>query len=139
MPGLDAPIRPSATALDPYYEGLARGEVLITRCRHCGRAQFPPRAVCSACSSAEPAEWFRASGRGLVWSFGIFHKAYLADFITLPPYNVAVVQLEEGPRLISNIVGVPPAELRVDMPVQAVFEQSDDGTLVKFKQVETAR
>src|SRR5919107_1725923 len=123
--------RPMSDALAEYREGLARHELRVTRCPDCGRMQFPPRAVCSGCSSTRPAEWVEVSGRGVVWSFGVFHKAYLAQG-PATPYAVAIVQLKEGPKLVTNIVGLEPADIRVGMPVHAVFESTAEGALVKF-------
>jgi hypothetical protein len=119
---------PRADALAAYREGLARGELLVTRCPDCGHHQLPSRPVCPACSSRRPGEWVAVSGRGTVWSYVVFHKRYLADGPGTP-YNVAVVQLDEGPRLITSVSA---GELRVGLPVQAVFEQA----LVRFERVE---
>lgn len=126
-----APFLPTARALDPYLEALERKELLTTRCRSCGHTQFPPRSTCSSCSSVEPAEWIPASGRGTIWSFGIFHKAYFPDFV--PPYNVAVVELDEGTKLFTNIVGALNSPLAVGMRVRAVFDATGDGVALRFE------
>ena len=125
------PPRPLGDALAAYRDGLARGELLVTRCPDCGHLQLPPRPVCGKCSSARPGEWVPVSGRGRVWSFVVFHKRYLADGPETP-YAVAVVKLDEGPRLITNVIADDPGDLRVDQAVEAVFERGES-PLVKFK------
>lgn len=77
-------------------------------------------------------EWRRASGRGVVASWTVFHRRLVPGFE--PPYNVAWVQLEEGPRLVANLVDVPLEEIRTGMPVEAVFQRlTDEVTLVQFR------
>jgi uncharacterized protein len=127
------PLTPSSDALVPYHDGLARGELRVTRCTACGQAQFPPRAVCPACSAVGSAEWFTTTGRGRVWSYVVFHKAYLPEPAPQPPYEVAVVQLDEGPKLISNVVSADGAGIQVGMAVEAVFDQQNGTAVVKFR------
>lgn len=128
-----AAVVPAADRLAEYHAGLARGELRVTRCDECGRAEFPPRAVCPQCSVPGPASWVTASGQGHVWSFATFHKRYLPEPAPQPPYNVAVVQLVEGPRLITNIVSADPASIRVGMPVEAVIETQQGTAAVRFR------
>ncbi|MGD9527608.1 Zn-ribbon domain-containing OB-fold protein [Pseudonocardia sp.] len=128
------PVTPEARLLDTFHEGLAAGELRVRRCTSCGTAQFPPRAVCPACATPGAAEWITTGGRGRVWSFGVFHKAYLPDPAPQPPYNVAVVQLDEGPKVITNIVAVPLQEIRVGMAVEAVFATHEPA--VRFRPVD---
>jgi uncharacterized OB-fold protein len=125
------PPRTLGDALAAYREGLARGELLVARCPDCGHLQLPPRPVCGRCSSAREAEWVPVSGRGRVWSHVVFHKRYLADG-PQTPYSVAVVALDEGPRLITNVITDDPADVRVGLAVEAVFERGES-PLVKFK------
>jgi uncharacterized OB-fold protein len=117
-----------------YWEGLKRGELRIQRCRDCGKAYFFPRPFCPQCSSKD-VEWFTASGRGRLYSYIIVHRG-ARGFEDWTPYVIAVVQLDEGPRMMTNIVGVEPTpeNLPVDMPVEVTFErQSDDITLPLFR------
>lgn len=129
------PFVPAAQRLEPHREGLRRGELRITRCTACGRAQFPPRAVCPGCAAVGRWEWATASGRARLWSFAVFHKAYLPPPAPQPPYAVAVVRLEEGASVISSVVGVPLEALRVDMPLVAVLPRDDDD-LLRFRPAE---
>jgi uncharacterized OB-fold protein len=137
MPDREAPLPPSADVLVTYHEGLSRGEVRVTRCTDCGLAQFPPRAVCPRCSGVGTGRWETTAGRGRVWSFAVFHKAYLAGSSRRPPYDVAVVQLDEGPKLFTNVVGLENLDLQVGMAVEAVFEEEDGTALVRFRPVGT--
>jgi hypothetical protein len=114
-----------------FYDGARRHELMLMRCRACAGWRLPSRPRCPDCWSTDT-EWARASGRGTLYSFGIMHQKF-PGFEADTPFQYAVVELAEGPRIVSNVVGVPPDELRVDMPLQAVFDDvSDDTTLVRF-------
>ncbi|MCO5089569.1 OB-fold domain-containing protein [Bosea sp. (in: a-proteobacteria)] len=132
MKPYDKPL-PKIDALNaPYWEGAKAGELRIQACGHCGRHSADPARLCMSCGSPE-LSWVAASGRARLWSFGIFHKAYFPSFAPDVPYNVAIVELEEGPRLYSNIVGVANDDIKVGMPLKVHFEAVTDGvTLVKF-------
>jgi len=117
----------------PYWEGARVGELRMQRCRGCGALRFPPSRLCAECLSEESA-WVVLSGKGTVWSYCVFHRAYFAGFEAELPYNVVLVQLAEGPKLYSNLVGVPNERVRVGMPVRVRFERvTDEVTLVKFE------
>jgi uncharacterized protein len=117
----------------PFWDGLARHELLVQRCGSCGRCWFPPGNRCQHCWSDRHA-WERVSGRGRVHSFTVFRRAYAAELADQLPYVVGVVELEEGPRLITNVVGVEPDDVRVDLPVEVVFDDlTDDVTLHAFR------
>jgi uncharacterized OB-fold protein len=118
-----------AADLSPHLDGLATGELRVSRCRMCGAAQFPPRAVCGSCSAEDATEWITAAGHGTVWSFAVFRKAYLPDHP--PPYVVAVVELVEGITVISNIVGAELGALRVGQSVRAEFDTGLDPALAR--------
>jgi uncharacterized protein len=87
----------------PYQEGLARGELLFQRCRKCRCAYLPAREACPNCLSADVA-WERASGKGKVVSWVVYHTAYAEHLKSWVPYDVTLVELDEGPRLLTNIV-----------------------------------
>ena len=114
----------TASRLQPHLDGLRRGELHVARCAHCGSPAFPPPVICPRCGDAAATEWFVASGRGIVWSFAVFRRTYLAAHPA--PYTVAVVELTEGPRLISNIVGAEPGAIRIGMTVRAEVETGPD-------------
>ena len=118
----------------PFWEATKRGELLLQHCRDCGAYRFPPNLLCTECSSTSFG-WKCVSGRGKVYSYVIFHRAYHPAFAADLPYAVACIELEEGPRLLSNIVGIGPERLRCDMPVEVVFEEiTSDISLPKFRQ-----
>ena len=116
----------------PFWDGCARGELMLQRCRHCGEPYFYPRPICPACGSTD-VEWFPASGRATLYSYVINHRP-APGFEADGPYAIAVVELAEGPRMMTNIVGVPntPEELILDMELQVTFEQRGDISLPVF-------
>ncbi|MEX2246979.1 MAG: Zn-ribbon domain-containing OB-fold protein [Dehalococcoidia bacterium] len=117
-----------------FWDGAKRGELRIQRCRSCGRAYFFPRPFCPHCSSKD-VEWFTASGRGTLHTYVINHRP-AHGFDDIAPYVIAVVQLEEGPRMMTNIVGVDPTPeaLPVDLPVEVTWESvGDDIALPMFR------
>jgi uncharacterized OB-fold protein len=114
----------------PYWEAAARGELLIQRCPACGHRQFYPRAVCTACG-ADP-EWQRASGRGTVHTFTIIRQNYAKPFRDELPYVVAMVDLDEGVRIMSNITDCPVEDVRIGLPVEAHFVTAADDIGVPF-------
>jgi hypothetical protein len=116
-----------------YWEGLARHELWVQRCRDCAAVRYPPRALCPTCLSAAT-DWVRASGRGTVYSFTVTHQNHAPGFRDEVPYVLAFVELEEGPRLMTNIVGCAPDAVRIGMPVVVVFDDvTPEITLVKFR------
>jgi hypothetical protein len=116
----------------PFFAAAREGQLLIKRCSACGAWLAPQIEVCPGCLS-EKLGWAGASGRGKVHSFVVMHQVLHPAFREEVPYNVAIIELEEGPRLTSNVVGIADGELRVGMAVEAVFEQlSDDVFVPKF-------
>ena len=116
-----------------FWEGLKRHELCLLRCGDCGHYRYQSYKTCPACA-AETSNWVKVSGRGTVWSFGFFHKAYFKGFVGEMPYNVVAVALDEGPRIYSNLVGVAKDDIRIGMTVEAVYEDvTPEVTLVKFR------
>jgi len=117
----------------PFWDAVRRHRLALLRCQECGRFRYPPGPVCPDCLS-ERAEWTPVSGRGRVTTFVVFHKAWFPSFAGDIPYNVIQVQLDEGPRLTANLVAVPNADIRIDMPVEVVFDDvTPDITLPRFQ------
>ena len=115
-----------------YWEGAREGRLVLQSCQACTTAYFPPRPFCPHCGSRE-VKTFDASGRGRLYSFIINHlpaPGYDGPFI------VAAVELEEGPRMMTNIVGCPqtPEALVLDMPLEVVFEKMSDTITLPFFQ-----
>jgi len=131
-----APLRPAVNDINrAFWDGCRRGELLLQRCTHCQRLRYPAAVVCPSCLGRE-AEWQRVSGRGKVFSFVIFHRAYHPAWEHKVPYNVALIELDEGPIMLSNVIGVDNARLAVGLPVQAAFEVIDESLAIPvFKPV----
>jgi uncharacterized protein len=126
------PIPRPAPESVPYWEAAAQHRLDIPHCNACGKFYFPPARTCPHCLSADVG-FAPASGRGKVFSFVIFDRVYHPAFEGETPYAVALIELAEGPRLISNVVGVAPDDLRCEMPVKVVFDDVADGiSIPKF-------
>jgi len=129
------PLPEITPAMRPFWDAARRHELVVQRCKRCGTHRFPARDICSRCLSRE-AEWARVSGRGAVFSWAVMHQVYHPGFASEVPYAVVVIALDEGARLVSNLVGCPPGEIRADMPVEVVFEDvTPEVTLPKFRPV----
>lgn len=117
----------------PYWEGTAGGELRIPRCRACGRAYFYPRPGCPHCGSTDVA-WFTASGRARLHTYLISHRP-APGFADQVPYAIAVVELDEGPRMMANIVGVDntPENLQLDMALEVAFEARGEHQVPVFR------
>ena len=119
----------------PFWEGCRQGKLLLQYCDACQHYQFYPRLYCMQCSS-DSLRWVQASGRGTIYSYTIIHQNKSPEFVHDTPYNVAIIQLEEGPRLLSNIVDSPLSDLRVDLPVTIVFDPvSDTISVPRFRPI----
>ncbi|MEO3806475.1 Zn-ribbon domain-containing OB-fold protein [Nonomuraea sp. B1E8] len=120
------PVPKPTPETQPFWDGTAAGELRIQRCQTCARHYFYPRPSCPHCGG-DQVEWVRASGRATLYSYVINHRP-APGFGDDAPYTIAVVELEEGVRMMSNIVGVPgtPENLPLDMELRVVFEQRGD-------------
>jgi uncharacterized OB-fold protein len=116
----------------PFWDAARRRELQVQRCRACGTHVFYPRHLCTTCGSSD-LEWVQVSGRGTVFTYTVAHRPTHPGFADLVPYAIAVVELEEGPKLTTNIVGIDPNDVVVGLPVQVTFEDVDDVTLVYFR------
>lgn len=115
-----------------FWDGAKKGDLLLQRCDKCSSVIFPPRPFCPECASREVSV-FKASGNGILYSYVINHRSHPAYEA---PYAIAVVQLDEGPRLMTSIVDCEqtPEALILDMPVTVAFDAvSDDISLPRFK------
>ena len=133
---VEAPKKPVPQPDDlsrPYFEGALRGELMIQRCDACRAFLAPGSRLCTECLN-ESLSWTAVSGRATLHTFGIMYQRYHPGFADEIPYNIAVVELAEGPRLNTNIVGVPNDVLRVGMPLEVTFEDAGGGVaLPKFR------
>jgi uncharacterized OB-fold protein len=116
-----------------WWEALARHELSVQRCRDCGTVRLPPRAVCPSCLSSSVA-WELASGLGTVYSFTVTRQNQAPGFREELPYVLAIVELEEGPRIMTNLMECAPDAVRIGMPVEVVFDDvAPEVTLAKFR------
>ena len=117
----------------PWWEATQRHELYIQQCRDCGDRRFHPRTLCTNCMSSRT-DWVKCGGRGKVYTFTVTNQNGSAGFRDSLPYVLAWVELDEGVKLLTNIVDCPPAEVKIDMPVEVVFDDvTPDVTLVKFR------
>lgn len=110
-----------------FWSACERHELVAQRCNGCGKVWYPPSHECPECLASDFA-WARLSGRGSIYSWVVFHHQY--DPAYEPPYNVAVVELDEGIRMPTNIVGCPLDEIEIGMPVEVTFEGMPDGVVL---------
>ena len=123
--------KPEPTELSrPFWDALRDGHLVFQRCG-CGHAFLPARRHCPACLRPDP-QWERASGKGELVSWVVYHTAYHPAFEGRLPYNVALVQLTEGPKLLTNIVDANEA-LVADAPVELKIEWEGDVALARFR------
>lgn len=116
-----------------FFDAAERGELMLRHCADCGAWLHPQAVICSECL-CEHLDWAQSSGRGTVFTFGVMHRVYHPGFIHDVPYNVTVVELDEGPRINTNLVNVESSAIKVGMPVKATFEAQPGGvTLPKFE------
>ncbi len=117
----------------PFWHFCKERELRMQKCRQCGYIRYPISIVCPKCSSME-AEWTPLTGRGTVYTFTVYRVAYHPAFKDDIPYVVAIIQLEEGPRMESNIIGCKVEDVKVDMPVIASFDDvTEEISLPKFR------
>jgi hypothetical protein len=137
-PGSDRRPRPRPSRLSQvFWDGTRQGLLLLQRCGECGRFRWTPQLACPACLS-ERFEWRPASGRGTLYSYTIVHRAVDPTAFHVP-YVLAVVRLEEGPHMLTNVVDCPPAALRIGMPLEVRLERIDDElTVYPFAPAPTA-
>jgi uncharacterized OB-fold protein len=116
----------------PYWDAAREHRLVIQHCADCGLAVFYPRAICPYCGS-DRLHWVDASGRGTVYSYTIVHRAPVG-FTDAVPYVVALIDLEEGVRLMSNVVDCTPSDVQIGERVEVVFEDvTPEISLPKFR------
>ena len=132
---LQKPIREPTADIQPFWDGVKRGVLILPRCNSCGRLHNCPRPYCANCSSRD-LTWVRCSGKGRVHSYLIEHGQHgLGVGLRINPAEIiAVVEIDGGMRILGGLTGTTLDSVRLDMPVEIVFEDMDDGpTMFKFK------
>ena len=129
----DRPLPQATIETTPYWVAARAGKLLIQRCSTCNHTQFYPRAICTSCLSHEIG-WIEASGRGSIYTYTICRIAAHPTFESRLPYTVAMIDLDEGVRMLANIVDVDVERIAASARVVACFERIDDTcTLPQFK------
>lgn len=124
-----APLPTPSIETEPFWAAVQERRLVMPKCNACGKVTFPPTVACPQCGGTA-FTWSPMSGRGKVFSFVVYHRVYHPAFKDKVPYVVAVIELEEGPRIISNVVGIPNDEVQCEMPVTVVYEEVRDGYLI---------
>jgi len=130
-------VRPFLEELEakPFWASLREHKLTAQRCKACNKLfTFPPQGSCPHCLAPEY-EWVTLSGRGKVYSFVTYHRAWHPAYQDKTPYNVSLIDLDEGPRLISNVIGCTPNEVKIAMPVEVVYDDREEYTLPQFRPV----
>lgn len=117
----------------PFWQAAQQGKLMLQQCGECGHIRYPINHVCPRCLS-EQLDWVALSGRGTVYSSIVFHQVYHQAFALDVPYNVSLIQLEEGPRMFSNVVGIPPSDVKVGDAVTVTFDPvTPEVSIPRFK------
>jgi uncharacterized OB-fold protein len=117
----------------PWWEALKRHELYLQKCRDCGELRYYPRALCPSCLSSQT-QWVRAKGRGKVYTFTATYQNQQPGFRESLPYILAYVELDEGLKMLTNLVDCRPEDVKIDMPVEVVFDDATElVTLAKFR------
>ncbi|MFD9337767.1 Zn-ribbon domain-containing OB-fold protein [Streptomyces sp. NPDC060028] len=115
----------------PYWDAAAEGRLLLRRCGACARAHHYPREFCPSCWAGEDrVTWEAASGRATLYTWSVIHRNDLPPFGTRVPYVAAVVDLAEGPRMMTEVVGCPEGDLRIGMDLEVTFREAAEGVWV---------
>lgn len=120
----------------PFFEAAAQGKLLYQQCGACGHRQFYPRGLCTACGGMP--EWAEASGRGTVHTFTIVRQYGAEPFKSELPYVVAIIELEEGVRMMGNVTGIDPEAVQIGMPVSAYALLAEPNIAIPYWRRETS-
>lgn len=119
----------------PFWDGCKNKKLLIQKCRSCKKHIFYPKLFCPFCLSTD-LRWIESTGKGRIYTFTVIYSYQPTEFSEDVPYVVAVIDLDEGVKMMSNIIGCTPEEVRCDMGVEVVFDDvTEEVTLPKFKPI----
>ncbi len=131
MPEWKKPLPTVSGETRPFWEACLRGDLLIQRCNSCGEYQWYPRGICANCWTTDVA-WLKAGGKGTVWTFTVTYQNRTAGFAEDVPYVLALVELDEGVRMFTNVIQCDPGDVKIGMPVEVTFVQATDRISVPF-------
>ncbi len=118
-----------------FWDGCQKHKLLFEKCQNCGLVRWPPSIICPNCYSRD-SELIESSGKGKLYTYAVYRQAFHKGFESEVPYVTAIVELEEGPHFLSNIIGCSPEKLHCDMPVEIVWEDiTREFSLPKFKPI----
>ena len=119
----------------PFFDGARAGRLMLQHCGACGRWSFPVRERCPHCLAGSLG-WRAASGRGTLYTFAIMHRVMNPAFASEVPYNVCQIDLDEGVRMVANVIGIANDQLHIGMKLEAVFEEvGTEVSIPKFRPV----
>ncbi|HEY6407504.1 MAG TPA: OB-fold domain-containing protein [Ktedonobacteraceae bacterium] len=134
-PDYNKPVPIPDEASQPFYEGAREHRLMIQQCTTCGAVMWPVKSRCNNCLSPT-ITWVQASGKATLYSFVLMHQIYHPGFASEVPYTIAQVDLEEGLRILTTVVGCSHADLQIGMPLEVTFEAiTNEVSLPKFKPV----
>jgi uncharacterized protein len=113
----------------PFTAGADEHKLLLARCRDCQALMAPPVANCTTCLS-DAIEWWESTGAGTVFSFIVYHRCWIPAFEPFMPYNVSIIELDDGPRILSNVLLGSDEQLRIGARVTVGFEQRGEASTV---------
>jgi uncharacterized protein len=118
----------------PYWEATKKEELLIQYCPKCEQYQFYPRILCKNCLS--DVEWVKANGTGFVYSYSVIHRVFNPEFQDKVPFIVALIELDEGPRLMTNLIDIDPQQVKTGLKVKVDFRETiGEYKLPKFRPI----
>ncbi len=133
MASYDKPLPLMTRETREFWQGCKRHELLIQRCKDCRTYRHYPRILCPNCGSWN-VEWAKVSGKGKVYSYIVAHRPFHPAFADDVPYAAVIVELEEGVRMVSNVVDCRPEDIYIGMPVEVVFDDvTKEVTLPRFR------
>jgi hypothetical protein len=135
--GLPAKALPTVTEENrPFWDGARAGRLVMQQCAQCGHIRYPIQALCPKCLN-DKCTWAQLSGHGTVFAIVVYHQAFNKAWAADVPYNVVIVQLDEGPRMFSNVVGAVNSEVAVGDRLAVLFEPiADDLVVPRFRRLD---
>ncbi len=131
MPEWKKPLPTIVGETKPFWNSCQQGRLLIQKCGRCGEHQFYPRGICANCWSND-IQWARSSGKGTVWTFTLTYQNRTPGFAEEVPYILALVELDEGVKMFTNIVECNPRNVKIGMPVEVTFVQATTQVAIPF-------
>ena len=135
MPEWKKPLPTIAGETKVFWDGCKKGELIIQKCDRCNDYQFYPRGICSNCWTTD-IKWVHSTGRGKVWTYTITYQNRTPGFAEDVPYVLALVELDEGVKMFTNIIECDPKEVKIGMDVEVTFVKANNFiTIPYFKPV----